>query len=94
MIISNKAAIQRVAQVYQEQKRTSQARKQADKPSFNDEVTLSSEGKEIQAMLQKLRDVPDVRPHVEEIKANVQQGTYKVSPQQIARGILGLRDRG
>lgn len=94
MIISNKAAVQRIAQVYHEQNQANRVRKQAGNPSFNDEVTLSAEGKEIQAMLQKLKNVPDIRPRAEEIKVAVQNGTYQVSARQIARGILDTQNRG
>ncbi|MDI9441915.1 MAG: flagellar biosynthesis anti-sigma factor FlgM [Firmicutes bacterium] len=88
MIISNKAAVQRIAQVYQEQRKTEKVQKQAAKPSFRDQVTLSTEGKELQAMLQKLDTAPDIRREAEEIKEALEQGTYKVSPQQIARKML------
>ncbi len=93
MIISNKAAVQRVAQVYQDQRQANRIRKQAGNPTFNDEVTLSAEGKEMQAMLQKLKNVPDIRPQAEEIKMAVQDGTYQVSTQQIARAILDAQKR-
>jgi flagellar biosynthesis anti-sigma factor FlgM len=93
MIISNKAAVQRVAQVYQEQRQASRVRKQADNPSYSDEVTLSAEGKEMQALLQKLRSVPDIRPRAEEIKVAVQDGTYQVSARQIAQGIINVQNR-
>lgn len=93
MMISNKAAVQRVAQVYQEQRQAGRVRKQAGSPSYNDEVTLSAEGKEMQVMLQKLQTAPDIRPRAEEIKVAVQNGTYQVSPHQIAQGILDAQNR-
>lgn len=88
MIISNKAAVQRVAQIYQEQRQTGQARKKVGSPSYNDQVVLSSEGKEMQSLLQKLKTAPDIRPQAEEIKVAVQEGTYQISSRQIAQGIL------
>ncbi len=88
MIISNKAAVQRIARVYQEQRKTDRIEKKGVSPSFRDEVSLSSESKEIQAMLQKLDAVPDVRHEAEEIKLAVERGTYEISPQQIAQKIL------
>lgn len=93
MIVSNKAALQRIAGVYREQKQTERVRKEKSNLSFNDEVSLSTEGKELQAMVQKLKDVPAIRPQSEEIKVAVQEGTYKVSPQNIARGILAAWER-
>ena len=92
MIISNKSAVQRVTQVYQEQHQANRVRKQAGNPSYNDEVTLSAEGREMQAMLQKLKSVPDIRPRAEEIKVAVQDGTYQVSARQIAQGILNAQN--
>jgi flagellar biosynthesis anti-sigma factor FlgM len=94
MMITNKAAVQRVAQVYQEQRQANLVRKQAGNPSYNDEVTLSAEGKEMQAMLQKLQNVPDIRPRAEEIKVALQDGTYRVSARQIAQGIIDAQSRG
>ncbi len=94
MIISNKAAVQRVAQVYQEQGQASRVKKQAGNPAYNDEVTLSAEGKEMQALLQKLQAVPDIRSQAEEIRVAVQDGTYQVSARQIAQGIINSQNRG
>lgn len=91
MIVSNKAAVQRVARIYQEQRQTSRIRKEAGSPVFNDEVTLSAEGREMQVMLQKLQSVPDIRPRAEEIKVAVQNGTYQVSARQIAQGIINAQ---
>lgn len=88
MIISNKAAVQRVARVYHEQRQANRVGNKAGSPTFNDEVTLSAEGKEMQVMLQKLQSVPGVRPRAEEIKVAVQNGTYQVSPGKIAEGII------
>jgi|BioPla2DNA2_1021312.scaffolds.fasta_scaffold85930_2 flagellar biosynthesis anti-sigma factor FlgM len=88
MIISNKAAVQRVAQIYGEQKQARRLQKQAGSASYSDEVTLSPESREMQAMLQKLQSAPDIRPRAEEIKVAVEQGTYRVSPKQIAQGII------
>jgi flagellar biosynthesis anti-sigma factor FlgM len=93
MIISNKAAVQRVAQVYQEQRQANRVPKQAGNPSYNDEVTLSAEGKEMQAMLQKLQNVPSIRQRAEEVKVALQDGTYQVSARQIAQGIISAQNR-
>lgn len=94
MIISNKAAVQRVAQIYQDQRQTSKARKKASNVNYNDEVTLSTEGKEMQVLLEKLKSAPDIRPHVEELKVAIENGTYKISARQIAQGLLTSEDRG
>lgn len=91
MIVSNKPAIQRVAQIYQENRRTERVRKRSDKPVYSDEVTLSSQGREMQVMLQKLQTAPDIRPRAEEIKVAVENGTYQVSPRQIAQAIINAQ---
>lgn len=88
MIVSNKVAVQRIARVYQEQRQAGRVKRQGGNQPFADEVRLSAEGKEMQAMLQKLQAAPDIRPKAEEIKVAVQQGTYRVSPRQVAAGIL------
>ncbi|HHY09652.1 MAG TPA: flagellar biosynthesis anti-sigma factor FlgM [Firmicutes bacterium] len=93
MIISNKA-VQRIAQIYQEQKQISRARQKTADVSFSDEVELSAEGKEMQVMLQKLKDAPAIRPQAEEIKKALKSDTYEISTRQIARGILKSFDRG
>lgn len=93
MIISNKAAVQRVARIYQDQRQTSKVGKQASDVNFNDEVTLSTEGKEMQALLEKLKSAPDVRPQAEELKMAIGNGTYKISSRQIAQGLLTSLDR-
>lgn len=96
MIVSNKVAMQRVAQVYQEQKQGGRVSKQGSNLSFTDQVSLSSEGKEMQVTLQKLHNQGplEISPRAEEIKIAVQQGTYEVSPKQVAAGILQSWLRG
>lgn len=88
MIVSNKGAVQRVARVYQEQRKAERVQKKTAGSTFHDQVTLSSESKEIQAMLQKLEATPDIRREAEEIKLAIEQGTYKVSPREIAKKML------
>ncbi|NLJ74524.1 MAG: flagellar biosynthesis anti-sigma factor FlgM [Firmicutes bacterium] len=87
MIISNKG-VQRISRLYHEQKQVEKTRRKSKSVSLNDEVELSTEGREIQALLQQVKMADDIRPHVEEIKNSVKSGTYKVSSTQIAAGIL------
>lgn len=88
MIISNKPAIQRVARIYAEYKQAKRLEKKAGSTAYSDEVTLSQESREMQALLQKLQSAPDIRPRAEEIKVAVDGGTYKVSPKQVAEAII------
>lgn len=93
MIISNKA-VSRIARVYQEQKQMGPVRKQAKSASFSDEVELSAEGKEMQALFQKLQSAPGIRPQAEKIKNALKRDTYEVSPEQTALGIIKSLKRG
>lgn len=88
MIISNKAAVQRVTQMYQEQKKETKVQKKAENLTFHDQVSLSTEGKELQAVLQKLKSTPEIRPQADEIKVAVQSGTYEISAREVAQSIL------
>lgn len=87
MIISNKG-VHRISRLYQEQKQVEKVRKESKHVAVSDEVELSTEGKEIQALLQRVKMADDIRPHVEEIKNSVKSGTYQISSTQIAAGIL------
>lgn len=87
-MIINKTAIQRVAQVYAESKQAKRLQKGTGGAGQSDAVTLSAEGRELQSLLQRLQAAPDIRPRAEEIKVAVENGTYKVSPKQIAEAML------
>lgn len=51
-----------------------------------DEVVLSQRGVELQKATQAAREVPDVRQHrVEELKKQVQSGTYQVNDDDLLR---------
>lgn len=91
MIIFNKPAVQRVAQIYAESRQAKRLEKGAGNTAYSDEVTLSAEGRELQTMLHKLHTAPDIRPRTEELKVAVENGTYRVSPKQIAEAILRAR---
>ncbi|NLM42143.1 MAG: flagellar biosynthesis anti-sigma factor FlgM [Firmicutes bacterium] len=91
MIIFNKPAIQRVARIYAEYKQSKRVQQSTGNTSVSDEVTLSAEGRELQAMLHKLQSAPDIRPRAEEIRVAVENGTYKVSPKQIAEAIVNAQ---
>ncbi|HBG08432.1 MAG: flagellar biosynthesis anti-sigma factor FlgM [Limnochordia bacterium] len=88
MFISKNPAIQRVAQIYAESKQARRLQKSTGSASYSDEVTLSPESRELQTMLHKLQSAPDVRPRAEEIKVAVENGTYKVSPKQVAEAMV------
>ena len=54
-----------------------------------DEVDLSSQAKDYQALTKILSDVPDVREDVvSSIKAGYESGTYSVSPDDVAEKLV------
>ncbi|MBE3578097.1 MAG: flagellar biosynthesis anti-sigma factor FlgM [Limnochordales bacterium] len=61
-----------------------------------DEVTISNQARLIQELKRRIAALPEVREEkVAELRAAIQQGTYKVSSQEIADKMLGrtLADR-
>ncbi|HKM18009.1 MAG TPA: flagellar biosynthesis anti-sigma factor FlgM, partial [Limnochordia bacterium] len=76
--------VQRISQIYNEQKKPvgkSGQGKRADK------VTLSSEGRQLQAIIAKASaEVPSKK--AEELKAAVSSGTYHVKGEDIAASII------
>ena len=55
-----------------------------------DEVTLSSQAKEISRAQQALEQVPDVRQDkVQELQNQIENGTYRADPGRIAGAMLG-----
>lgn len=55
-----------------------------------DEVTLSSQAREISRAQQALEEVPDVdMDKVNELKNQVENGTYQMDPGRIASSMLG-----
>lgn len=86
MNIFNKP-IQRITQIYQEFNRTEKTAGQ--KPaSRQDEVVLSKEAKELQAINKQLYSSDEVSSRAQELKASVEAGTYKVSGRDIAASML------
>ncbi|HHT73214.1 MAG TPA: flagellar biosynthesis anti-sigma factor FlgM [Firmicutes bacterium] len=60
----------------------------AELAALNDDVRLSDEGREIQAVRNAVSSAEDIRPVAEEIRVKVQTGTYEVSSRQIAASML------
>ncbi|MGI6149906.1 MAG: flagellar biosynthesis anti-sigma factor FlgM [Firmicutes bacterium] len=86
MITPNKP-IQQVSRIYEKTASARRVRKEElSVPS--DAVRLSDEGREIQAVLQAVSSAPQIRPAAEEIRVEVQSGTYEVSSRQIAAAML------
>ncbi len=80
--------VQRIGQIYEGQKKTVSKKSQEQKNGSQDRVTLSNQGKEIQAVLRQVSEAPDIRPEVETIRLAVSSGTYQVSGEDVAASIL------
>lgn len=68
-----------------------QPSKDSQRPaSPKDEVSLSSEGQELQRMIRAANQADDVRAErVEEIRRQMQSGNYVLDPHKIANRMLG-----
>jgi negative regulator of flagellin synthesis FlgM len=67
-----------------------------DKPERKyDTVEISKEGMEIAKYAEAYSGVPDMRiEKIEEIKSRIQNGSYKVSSEELAKKILESIDEG
>ena len=58
-----------------------------------DEINISDEAKEIQSLMKKLKDMPEVRQEkINEIKEKINSGNYEIDPEKIAEKML-LRNK-
>ncbi len=54
-----------------------------------DKIEISSQAREIQVAMKALKEVPDVREEkVNEIRAQIKNGTYKPSSEDVAEKLL------
>ena len=80
-------AYTQVQQTYNTNK-TSKSQK-SERPSFSDQVQISSFGKDIQTAKQAVANSPDIREEITApLKASIQSGTYSVSGQKFADKLL------
>ena len=91
MIINN--YIQSVAGVYSANQPTAARRTEAAQETLRrDEFVPSKEGQSFRAMLEKLKNMDEVREDkVADLKAAVQNGAYGVSSEDIAAKMLATR---
>jgi len=81
--------IPQIQEIYNKNKTTSKVDKSSGVSSKKDAVSISSEGKDFQAALKAVREVPDVRTDkVEEIKQKMQEDKYEVSSTDVADKIV------
>lgn len=77
--------VQRVNQVYNKLASVKETNKnKADQ----DKVTLSTEGKELQAILEKVHKTPQLSPKAQELKQAVSSGTYHINGEEIAASMI------
>lgn len=84
----NNHPISRAARIYQQQRLQEKTEVEAAAKVGKDKVTLSTAGREMQSLMQKVQNAPDIRPEVEALKEAVKSGTYDVSGEKIAASIL------
>jgi negative regulator of flagellin synthesis FlgM len=90
MLISFKQ-VQEALKVYNQKTQTRRIDdvKKAGSVMGSDKVTLSTEGREIQAIRQKIAESPEVREaKVAELREAIKTGTYNVSGEEIAEKML------
>ncbi|KNF09660.1 negative regulator of flagellin synthesis, anti-sigma-28 factor FlgM [Gottschalkia purinilytica] len=75
--------ISKILEVYNGQQHIKNVNKN-QAPKRRDELNLSSHAKEYQVAMNALKDVPDIRKEkVEEIKKQIQMGTYEIDSDKI-----------
>ena len=81
-------AYNQIQQIYKPQT-TKKASAVGKKPSFSDNLQISSIGKDIQTAKQAVANAPDVREDVTApLKASIAAGTYNVSSESFADKLL------
>ncbi len=84
-------SLEHVTSVYNSQKQvTNKTKKVAD---IKDELLLSTEAKDIQLAYKLVKQVPDIRQEkVEQLKNQIQTGTYNVKLEEIVDKIINSID--
>lgn len=89
MIVSGKA-LQRISEILHGERNNATERIAATEASQRkDAVTLSAEGRHMQALQRRLTETPEVRTEkVEALRKAIEAGEYHVSAEKIAEKIL------
>lgn len=86
MKVHGSGGVNRATEIYRKQTRRSEA---AGSPASRDQVTLSPAARDFQAMLDKLAQLPDVRPEtVNRLRQQIADGTYEVPAERVADALL------
>ena len=84
------AGYERFVNHIEQNKRTETSQAKKDKAVFEDDkVELSPQAKQIQEAKKLIKGIPEVQQHkIDEIKQQIEKGTYRVDGQQIAVNML------
>lgn len=86
MKVHGSGGVQRATEIYRKQARRADA---ASPAASRDQVTLSPAAREFQALLDKLAQLPDVRPEtVSRLRQAIADGTYDVPAERVAEALL------
>ena len=87
MKIQGNPNIQKIMKAYG--KTTPKAQKTEGKKFEEDKIEISSQAREIQVAMKALKELPEVREDkVNEIRAQIKDGTYKPSAEDVAEKLL------
>ncbi|NLU52790.1 MAG: flagellar biosynthesis anti-sigma factor FlgM [Clostridiaceae bacterium] len=85
-------SIPKVSGIYGDSAKVDKAAKVNVTSSKKDELTISTIANDFNVALKALRQVPDVREDkVNEILKKMERGQYKVTSEDVAKKILGLK---
>lgn len=77
----------------QEVKENNSKKTESSRLKRKDEFEISNEGKEFQAIMKNLKNTPDVRQQkIDELKAKINSGSYKIDSDEIAKKMLSRYD--
>ncbi|SMB82838.1 anti-sigma-28 factor, FlgM family [Desulfonispora thiosulfatigenes DSM 11270] len=78
-----------IGNIYQKQQKAAPTKKTAETDVKKDSLELSNEAKKISELVQKTKDFPEIREEkIKEIKEQIKNNTYQVSPEQLAAKML------
>jgi negative regulator of flagellin synthesis FlgM len=88
MKIQSNPNIQKIMKAYGKQ--APKAKKTEGVKFEEDKIEISTQAKEIQVAMQAIKDTPEIREEkVNAIRAQIKDGTYKPSSEDVANKILG-----
>lgn len=78
-----------IGNLYKNQQKAAPQKKTSEMSVQKDKLEISSEAKQIQELVQKTKDLPEIREEkIQAIKDKIKNNTYHVSPEQLAAKML------